>query len=259
MSKVLSFVALALLACNSTPAKTGTANTTTASAPVAPSASVALVASTSAAPPPPLVPMDALEREAKSEWDKDQHVDIVYVPTPQKVVDKMLEVAKVTSSDVVYDLGCGDGRIVVTSAKQGAKATGFDIDPNRVSEARVHVKSANVESSASIKWANVFSVDLSPATVVTLYLLPELNVRLIPQLEKLKPGSRIVSHDFDMAGVKPDAEFTVTAPEFVNDEGYSAYKGEGTPEDTQHYKQRSHHIYLWTTPLKKVPIAKTLH
>ncbi len=261
MPKVLSFVALALLACNSTPAKSGTTTSATASAQVAPSASVAVVtsSSSSAAPPPPLVPMDALEMEAKHEWDKDQHVDIVYVPTPQKVVDKMLEVAKVTSSDVVYDLGCGDGRIVVTSAKQGAKATGFDIDPNRVTEARVHVKSAGVEANASIKWANVFSVDLRPATVVTLYLLPELNVRLIPQLEKLKPGSRIVSHDFDMAGVKPDAEYTVTAPEFVNDEGYSAYKGEGTPEDTQHYKQRTHHIYLWTTPLNKVPIAKTLH
>ena len=203
--------------------------------------------------------MDALEREAKAQWDKEQHVDIVYVPTPQKVVDKMLEVAKVTASDVVYDLGCGDGRIVVTSAKMGAKATGFDIDPARVSEARTHVASAHVEANASIKWANVFSVDLSPATVVTLYLLPELNVKLIPQLEKLKPGSRIVSHDFDMAGAKPDAEFTITAPEFVNDEGYSAYKGEAIPEDTQHYKQRTHHIYLWTIPLHKVPIAKTLH
>jgi SAM-dependent methyltransferase len=260
--KLVSLVALlALLACNSTPAKSSTTTTTTASASAAPSASVAVVTSSSgsAAPAPQLVPMDALEREAKAQWDKEQHVDIVYVPTPQKVVDKMLEVAKVTASDVVYDLGCGDGRIVVTSAKMGAKATGFDIDPARVSEARTHVKQGNVEANASIKWANVFSVDLSPATVVTLYLLPELNVKLIPQLEKLKPGSRIVSHDFDMAGVKPDAEFTITAPEFVNDEGYSAYKGEGVPEDTKNYKQRSHHIYLWTTPLHKVPIAKTLH
>ena len=261
--KLVSFALLALLACNSTPAKSGTTTTTTASASVsaAPSASVAIVTSSSAAatPPPPLVPMDALEREAKAQWDKEQHVDIVYVPTPQKVVDKMLEIAKVTASDVVYDLGCGDGRIVVTAAKMGAKATGFDIDPARVSEARTHVTSAHAEANATIKWANVFSVDLSPATVVTLYLLPELNVKLIPQLEKLKPGSRIVSHDFDMAGVKPDAEYTISAPEFVNDEGYSAYKGEAIPEDTKNYKQRTHHLYLWTTPLKKVPIAKTLH
>jgi hypothetical protein len=116
------------------------------------------------------------------------------------------------------------------------------------------VKSAGVESNASIRWANVFSVDLRPATVVMLYLLPELNVRLIPQLEKLRPGSRIVSHDFDMKGVTPDAEYTVTAPEFVNDEGYSAYKGDGVPEDKAHYKERIHHIYLWTIPLKKTSI-----
>jgi SAM-dependent methyltransferase len=261
MPKLVSFLALALVACNSTPAKTGTATTTTASAPPPAVSSAPVAAASSSAAPNEaltLVPADALEREAKTEWDRDKHVDIVYVPTPQKVVDKMLEVAKVTASDVVYDLGCGDGRIVVTSAKKGAKATGFDIDPNRVVEARGHVKSAGVEANASIKWANVFSVDLSPATVVTLYLLPELNVKLIPQLEKLKPGSRIVSHDFDMAGAKPDAEFTVSAPEFVNDEGYSAYKGEGVPEDPQHYKQRSHHIYLWTIPLHKVPIHKPL-
>jgi SAM-dependent methyltransferase len=240
-------LALALVACNSTPASKAGRST-----PPAPE-----VTSAALAPPPaPSAAVvdagDPLEIEARREWEKDQHVDIVYVPTPQKVVDKMLEVAKVTSSDVVYDLGCGDGRIVVTSAKKGATATGFDIDPNRVAEARGHVKAAGVESNASIRWADVFSVDLRPATVVTLYLLPELNVRLIPQLEKLRPGSRIVSHDFDMKGVTPDAVVTVTAPEFVNEEGYSGYKGEGVPEDTKHYKERTHHIYLWTVPLKKV-------
>jgi len=168
----------------------------------------------------------------------------------------MLEVAKVTSSDVVYDLGCGDGRIVVNAAKKGAKAIGFDIDPKRVEEARGHVKSAAVESNASIRWANVFSVDLEPATVVMLYLLPKLNVRLIPQLETLRSGSRIVSHDFDMEGVTPDNVVTIRAPEFVNDEGYSEYKGEGVPEDAKHYKERAHTIYLWTVPLKKVAAAK---
>src|SRR6185369_12859254 len=169
-------------------------------------------------PPRPASPPAPEERPRGGE-DRPRQPDAVFVPSPPAVVEKMLELAKVTADDVVYDLGCGDGRIVVTSAKMGAKATGFDIDPARVSEARLHVTSAHVESNASIKWANVFSVDLSPATVVTLYLLPELNVKLIPQLEKLKPGSRIVSHDFDMAGVKPDAEYTITAPEFVNDEG----------------------------------------
>lgn len=243
MRRLLSFVALALLACHSPPAT----KTTPRLAPSAAVAGGAVVAVVDAG--------DPLEIEARREWEKDQHVDIIYVPTPQKVVDKMLDVAKVTRGDVVYDLGCGDGRIVVTSAKRGARAVGFDIDPKRVEEARFHVKSAGVESNASIRWANVFSVDLQPATVVMLYLLPELNVRLIPQLEKLRPGTRIVSHDFDMKGVTPDAEFTVTAPEFVNEEGYSAYQGEGVPEDPQHYRQRTHRIYLWTVPLKKVATA----
>lgn len=247
------FTFLFLFGCSPTQPTPVTPPAPSASLSVAPvvsaSASVAPVASVAAVDAGP----DPLEVEAKKEWEKTGHVDIVYVPTPQKVVDKMLEIAKVTSNDVVYDLGCGDGRIVVSAAKKGAKAIGFDIDPKRVEEARGHVKSGGVESNASIKWANVFSVDLSPATVVMLYLLPELNVRLIPQLEKLRPGSRILSHDFDMAGVTPDLVTTIQAPEFVNSEGYSAYKGEGVPEDTKNYKERTHRIYLWTIPLKKTP------
>jgi len=181
-------------------------------------------------------------------------LDIIYVPTPQKVVEKMLEVAHVTRSDVVYDLGCGDGRIVVTAArKMGAHGIGFDLDPDRVTEALANVQRTGVGASVSIRRENVFDVDLSPATVVTLYLLPEINVRLIPQLEKLRPGSRIVSHDFDMQGVIPDGHWTITAPEFVNDEGYSAYKGGAVPEDKKNYKERAHDIYLWTVPLKKSP------
>ena len=190
---------------------------------------------------------------AAAQGDSGVPLDIIYVPTPQIVVDKMLEVAKVTSSDVVYDLGCGDGRIVVTAAKKlGARGIGFDLDPERVREARENVERGSVGALVSIRSENVFSVDLRPATVVTLYLLPELNVRLIPQLEKLRPGSRIVSHDFDMEGVIPDAHFTVTAPEFVNEEGYSAYKGGAVPEDRKHYAERPHDIYLWTVPLRKV-------
>lgn len=197
---------------------------------------------------------DPLEQAAAREWDAGKGIDIIYVPTPQKVVDKMLEVAKVTSSDVVYDLGCGDGRIVVTAAKKlGAKGIGFDLDPERVTEARANVEHAGVGALTTIKRANVFEVDLTPASVVMLYLLPEINVKLIPQLEKLKPGSRIVSHDFDMAGVTPDAHITIMAPEFVNDEGYSAYKGGAIPEDKKNYKERKHDIYLWTIPLKKAP------
>lgn len=179
-------------------------------------------------------------------------LDIIYVPTPQKVVDKMLEVAKVTKDDVVYDLGCGDGRIVVSAAKKlGARGLGFDLDPERIAEANENVKGANVGSLVSIKQENVFSVDLRPATVVTLYLLPEINVKLIPQLEKMRPGSRIVSHDFDMSGAIPDGHWSVSAPEFVNAEGYSAWKGAKVPEDKRNYRERKHEIYLWTIPLKK--------
>ena len=156
--------------------------------------------------------------------------DVVYVPTPNDVVAKMLQLAGVKHSDVLYDLGCGDGRIVVTAAKKfGCQATGFDIDPERVREAEENVKKNGVENLVSIKKQDIFKLDLSPASVVTLYLLPTLNVKLIPQLEKLKPGSRIVSHDFDMEGVKPEkvVEFT-------------------SEEDNV-----SHRLYFWTTPLKK--------
>jgi ribosomal protein L11 methylase PrmA len=159
--------------------------------------------------------------------------DVIFVPTPQAVVDKMLELAKVTKEDVVFDLGCGDGRIPVTAAKKyGVKATGFDIDPQRIKESNANVQKNKVGDKVTIKHADIFEEDLSPASVVTLYLLPSLNVKLIPQLEKLKPGSRIVSHDFDMAGIKPDRVETLTAKD---DEG----------------NERQHTIYLWTVPLKK--------
>jgi SAM-dependent methyltransferase len=206
----------------------------------------------SLAPAAPVVASDPLERAAESAWARGKREDIIYVPTPQKVVDKMLEVANVTSSDVVYDLGCGDGRIVVTAAKKrGASAIGFDIDPDRVLEARENVTREGVQALVSIRRADVFSVDLRPATVVMLYLLPELNVRLIPQLEKLRPGSRIVSHDFDMKGVTPDGHWTVTASEFVSEDGYSMYSGSDVSEEPRNYKDRVHDIYLWTVPLKK--------
>ncbi len=131
---------------------------------------------------------------------------------------------------MVYDLGCGDGRIVVAAAKRGAKATGWDINPVRVKEAKENVKKSEVEANATILQDDIFTLDLSGADVITLYLLPSLNVKLIPQLEKLKPGSRIVSHDFDMRGVKPDQAVQVTNAD---------------DEDS------SHRVYLWTTPLKK--------
>jgi SAM-dependent methyltransferase len=166
--------------------------------------------------------------------EPDQVPDIEFVPTPQNVVDKMLDVAKLTNGDVLYDLGCGDGRIVVTAAKKfGIRAVGFDVDSKRIEESRENAKNAGVESLVRFEKRDVFTVDLSPASVVTLYLLPELNVRLIPQLEKLRPGARIVSHDFDMEGVQWEKWWTVMA------------KDHRTPKDREHY------VYLWKTPLKK--------
>jgi len=159
-----------------------------------------------------------------------QSADVVYVSTPHDVVAKMLEMAGVTKEDVVYDLGCGDGRIVVTAAKRhGCKAVGYDIEKERVEEALRNVKKARVEKLVSIQQKDIFSLDLRPASVITLYLLPDLNVKLIPQLDRLKPGSRIVSHEFDMKGVKPDKVVTFRSNEDNVD----------------------HTIFLWTTPLKK--------
>jgi ribosomal protein L11 methylase PrmA len=137
--------------------------------------------------------------------------DVIYVPTPQEVVDAMLKVANVSSSDTVYDLGCGDGRIVVTAAKvYGAHGVGVDIDPRRVDEANANVKAAGVGDKVRIIEGDLFEVDLSPATVVTLYLLPSLNLKLQPKLFKeLKPGTRIVSHAFDMGEWKPEQQLDV--------------------------------------------------
>jgi hypothetical protein len=155
--------------------------------------------------------------------------DVIFVPTPNEVVDKMLDMAGVKKGDVLYDLGCGDGRIPVTAAKKfGVKAWGFDIDPQRIQESLDNVKKNNVENLVTIEEKDIFTLDLSPANVITLYLLPDLNVKLIPQLEKLKPGSRIVSHDFPMEGVTPDQKI-----EFKETNG------------------NTHPLYLWTTPLKK--------
>jgi ribosomal protein L11 methylase PrmA len=137
--------------------------------------------------------------------------DVIYVPTPEPVVEAMLQVANVTKNDIVYDLGCGDGRIPVTAArKYGARGVGIDIDPQRVKEANENVSKNNVGNLVRILHADLFEQDLSEATVVTLYLLPSLNVKLMPKLMKeLKPGTRIVSHAFDMGDWKPEKELDV--------------------------------------------------
>ena len=137
--------------------------------------------------------------------------DVIYVPTPQEVVEAMLQVANVTKDDIVYDLGCGDGRIPVTAAKKyGARGIGIDIDPQRIKEANENVQKSGVADKVKIMNADLFTTDISEATVVTLYLLPSLNQKLMPKLKsELKPGTRIVSHAFDMGDWKPEKELDV--------------------------------------------------
>lgn len=150
--------------------------------------------------------------------------DVIFVPTPQTVVDAMLKMANVTKDDVVYDLGCGDGRIVITAAKQfGARGVGIDIDPQRIKESNANAVTAGVTDRVKFLNTDIFaeSTNLSEASVVTLYLLPSLNVKLIPKLKReLKPGTRIVSNSFDM--------------------------GEWEPEKTMEVDGRM--IYFWTIP-----------
>ena len=142
---------------------------------------------------------------AEKKTERSQTPDVIYVPTPSDVVERMLAEARLTKADIVYDLGCGDGRIVVTAAKKyGCLGVGFDVDPQRIKESRQNVVSNKMEKLVTIEQKDISKLDLSKANVVTLYLLPRLNVKLIPQLKKLKPGSRIISHDFDMRGVQPD-------------------------------------------------------
>lgn len=158
-----------------------------------------------------------------------RQADVVFVATPHDVVAKMLELAKITPEDVVYDLGCGDARIVITAAKKhGCRGAGFDISADRVAESLANVRKAGLRTHVTIEQRDVFTVDLRPASVVTLYLLPEMNRKLIPQLERMKPGSRIVAHDYPIPGMKPDRALKIVSKE------------DGV----------EHLLFLWTIPLQ---------
>jgi precorrin-6B methylase 2 len=172
-------------------------------------------------------PVIAEEKESYRSLS-DVELDVPYVPTPQVVVDAMLKLAEVKKGDVVYDLGCGDGRIVVTAAKRfGVKGVGVDLDPDRIEDSKENVKRNKVGKLVTIKHGNVLETDVSKATVVTLYLLPSINLKLKPILQKhLKPGSRIVSHAFDMGDWEPEKEIKI--------------KHEGAP----------YILYLWRIPEK---------
>jgi SAM-dependent methyltransferase len=135
-------------------------------------------------------------------------LDVPYVPSPNAVVEGMLKLANVKTTDVVYDLGCGDGRIVIAAAKDyGAHGVGVDLNPERIQEARNNAKSAGVEKLVRFEENDLFKADIKNATVVTLYLLPDVNLKLKPKLlNDLKPGTRVVSHSFDMQDWQPDKE-----------------------------------------------------
>jgi SAM-dependent methyltransferase len=161
--------------------------------------------------------------------------DVIFVPTRPAVVNAMLTLAGVTKNDVVYDLGCGDGAIIVAAGKLGARAVGVDIDPERVTNAERNIKDAGVGSRVSVILGDIFDpkLKISEATVVTLYLLPRLNAQLAPRLKaELRPGTRIVSNSFDMMEATPP--WPHEKKEMVED---------FTP------------IYLWTIP-KRSPMAK---
>ena len=178
-----------------------------------------------AAPAAALEPQSPLYQLAQAQPRRNQAPDVIFVPTPQEVVDEMLRLANVKKGDVLYDLGSGDGRIPVTAAKKfGVRAVGIDIDPERIQEANENAKKNGVTSLVKFRNEDLFQADFHEATVVTLYLLPDLNVKLMPRLmEQLKPGSRIVSHQFDMGTWRPDKRVELSGRT----------------------------IYLWTIPAKK--------
>lgn len=158
---------------------------------------------------------------------------VPYVPTPQNVVDRMLEIAHVGPQDYVIDLGSGDGRIVVTAAqKYGARGFGVDLNPKRISEANDNARAARVTDKVQFYQRDLFETDLTSATVITMYLLPRVNLELRPKLLDLKPGTRVVSHDFSMGDWKPEHHEEL--------EARGKYGGSGGRSD----------IYLWIVPAK---------
>ena len=172
------------------------------------------------------------ELDADSSPLPRQGLNAPFITTPDSVIEMMVELAELTEDDLVYDLGCGDGRIVITAVlKSGCRGVGFDIDPNRVAEARENAKRNGVENRVTIEEQDVFNVDLSKADVAMTYLLPWMMNELLPQFEQMKPGARIVAHDWWIDGVEPDKCIEILVDEDMN----------------------THGIYVYTTPLKKNP------
>jgi SAM-dependent methyltransferase len=170
--------------------------------------------------------------------------EVPYMPTHEKVVAEMLKVAKVGKDDILYDLGSGDGRIVITAAKKfGTRGVGVDIDPDLIREARENATKAGVADKVTFIQQDLFETDIRDATVVTLYLLPEINLRLRPKLlSDLKPGTRVVSHNHDMGDWKPLKTIRVRIPhEYV----ISKTLNMRVPHQ--------HKIYYWIVPPRAAP------
>ena len=171
---------------------------------------------------------------AGAQTEQHRRPDVVFVPTTDEAVAAMLKLAEVKKTDVVYDLGCGDGRIVIAAAKLGARAVGIDIDPVRIAEAKENAKKAGPEVEKLVQFieGDLFTADIHEANVVTLFLLSSLNLKLRPKLlQDLKPGTRIVSNTFNMGDWKPVKELTV-----------------GSPPDQEGKYSLSKKIMLWTIP-----------
>ena len=159
-----------------------------------------------------------------------QTPDVVYVGTPYDIVSQMLHMADVKKDDIVVDLGCGDARMLVLAAqKYGTKGIGYEIDPVMVRESRKNAERNDVSELVDIIQADIFKVDISDADVLPIYLLPEMNLQLVPQFETLKPGSRLVFHNYDLMGYVHDKKMEVISNE----------------------DNSSHTLWLYTTPLKK--------
>lgn len=175
--------------------------------------------------PAEVIALESTPATSQSAVAQAKQPDVIYVPTPQERVDAMLKMARLKKGEKIYDLGCGDGRIAVSAARDyGARAVCVEIDPVRLAEARTNVKNAKVEKLVEVRQQDLFETDFSDADVVTLYLLPDLNERLKPKLQgALRPGSRVVSHAFDMGTWKPDKQMDVA----------------GAP------------LYLWVIPAKR--------
>ncbi len=209
----LIFIAVFSFACDSGNTNTMTANNTNAV-----NTNVNSVANATKTPADAAMVDEVVPRE----------LDVPYVPTHQSIVDEMLKMAEVKGTDVLYDLGSGDGRIPITAAERfGTRGVGIDLNPERVKEANANAEKAKVTDKVKFIEGDIFEQDFSEATVVALYLLPEVNMKLRPKILDMKPGTRVVSHNYDMGDWKPEQSKTME----VN----------GT----------THYIYFWRVPEKK--------